>query len=99
MNYGSGCDLCFYDLLAFWFNHFDTMFCKFKVVFVFFNLEDKIFFEPLVFGFFQFDQFATNMNLVMLDDKFEMYFWEFEVPFSFNSLQEEFDCSWSNNMS
>ena len=93
------CDLRFYYLRAFRLNHFNTMFRKFEVVFVFFIQESKVFFESPVSASSQFDQFATDMNLVVLDDKFEVNFWEFEGPLSFYSFQEEFDGCMSDDMS
>ena len=61
--------------------------------------KSEIFFESPVSTSSQFDQFASDMNLVMLDDKFEVNFWEFEGPLSFYSFQEEFDSCMSDDMS
>ena len=101
MNDWSACDLCSNDLFAFKFNDFNSMSCKFEVVLVFFINESVIFSKFPVSAFSQSDHFATNMNLMMLDDKFEVNFWELEVPLSFYSFQEESDGSYSNtsNMS
>ena len=93
------CDFRFYNLPAFRLNHFNTMFCKFEVVFVFSIHKSEIFFESPVSTSSQFDQFASDMNLVMLDDKFEVNFWEFEGPLSFYSFQEEFDGCMPDDMS
>ena len=79
--------------------NFNTSSCKPEIVSVSSINESVISSESPVSASSQFDQFATDMNLVVLDDKFEVNFWEFEGPLSFDSFQEEFDGCMSDDVS
>ena len=80
------CDPCFYHLFAFKFDDFNSTSCKSKEVLVFLIYETEITFESLAPGFSQFDHLTSDMNFVVLDYKFELCFWEFEFPRSFQSF-------------